>query len=512
MTSIHVTVCQEQATAVKTGRLTVGMVGVSVTFSFDEQWEGLKRIAVFRSGDISRDRALLLSDTTTVPFEVLYKPEERLMVGVEGRTEDGTLVIPTTWADAGVVLDGANASGDYGKDPSPNAYDDIMAAIRSGALQGPQGPKGDKGDPAEVPPRDITTGKLSPAEKGKFANLMPHKWLLSYLRQESDNLSGFAAWAYRNANVDVYSHLDTVHSVFKRMFDTANKASNGYKYKLLEETEENEAYFAMLVPGSYGGGTAMSSHGYEYTMTEEDYQIGDIFCGRYVKTLDNGTTTDKGYYMAVYMGQEENGVYLRRNFLIYLDYGEGVDLEGSAYISEYSDLCAFMGADSEFGTPVYYYVLRPENLAALDVRRVEKSVDALQQTDADMKNLSKANVNYYGALPVSRGGTGAGTAANALKNLGAMTDKLVHESITITPTSKSLDEHIDDFLSGMSSGTNRFVNVVNSKGDKEQFSLKAGGNRWMLLITKITSNYARVLAWCTSTCWIRSKSNGEWSE
>lgn len=518
MTSINVSVCAEQAKAVRTGKLTVGMVGVSVTFSFDGAWDGLKKIAVFRSGNVTRDRSLIVSETTTVPHEVLHKAEERLWIGVEGRAEDGTLVIPTTWADAGVVLPGANATGEEGKDPTPNAYDDIMAAIKAGALVGPQGPKGDKGDPGVVV-RDISTGRLTPAEQSTFATLLGNNWLSSNWIKESNNLPGYAAWAYGKANVEVYSYLHSVHSVFKQMFDTANKAANGYKYKMRELTEENRVYFTMLVPGSYGGGTAMTSHGYEYTLSEEDYRVGDIFCSRFSKTLSDGTTTDKCYYMAIYIGELDNGSYVSHRFMVYIDYGDGVDEEPAIYTADYTDLCAMMGADSEMGTPIYYYVLRPENIAIADVLRVEKDVEDLQKSDAAMMNLSNANANFYGMLPISRGGTGAGNAANALIKLGAMPEYLVNYDIRVTADSKTLDEQIDDILWEIfdknrenAAAVNAFVSVVCDGAGKDKFSLKAGGNRWMLLITKITSNYARVLAWCTGSCWVRSKSQGEWGE
>ena len=480
MTSINVTVSDVRAKAEKTGKLTVGMVGVPVCFSFDETWEGLKRIAVFRCGNVIRDRALLLSDSTTVPYEVLYKENERLWVGVEGRGENGELVIPTTWAEVGVVLDGANATGREGDEASPNAYDDIMAAIKSGALRGPQGPKGDKGDPAVVPPRDISTGKLTDGEKAALAALTDQGWLGSKLFIESNNLPGFATWAYGSANVDVSSYLQSVHKTFGKMFDTANKASNGYKYQMLPETEDNRLFFAMLVPGSYGGGTAFSSHGYRYTMAEEDYRVGDLFCSRFTKKLENGSSTDKCYYMALFLGAENRNGYTYRRFLVYIDYGDGVAESHSVYITDYTDLCALMGADTEIGTPIYYFVLRPENIAVADTLRVEKAV-------------------------------------NALGKLTAMPEYLVNYDILVTKDSKTLDQQIDDILWEIfdknrenASAVNAFVSVVCDGAGSDRFSLKAGGNRWMMLITKITSHYARVLAWCTGSYWVRSKSNGVW--
>jgi hypothetical protein len=91
-------------------------------------------------------------------------------------------------------------------------------------------------------------------------------------------------------------------------------------------------------------------------------------------------------------------------------------------------------------------------------------------------------------------------------------EKLVSENITVTATSKTLDEQLEEIFKSMSNGTNRYVYVVCDGANAAQFSLKSGGNRWMLLLTKITSNYARAFAWCTGTEWVRSRRDGAWGE
>ena len=420
------------------------MVGVPVTFTFDEAWEGLSRFAVFRCGTVVRDRALLLDNSTTVPHEVLHKPEEHLLVGVEGRAADGTLVIPTTWADAGVVLDGANASGDYGKDPSPNAYDDIMAAIKSGALRGPQGEKGDKG---ETPLRDINLGRLSRAEKAVLAGLKEGT--------PGKQVANLAVWAYAQANIDVSAYFtgDTISNIYRSL------GNSNY-------------YSVMLVPDSKN-----------QQLDEDQLQIGDIFCGQY-----KGDVSTNGYWSAVYQG---NNLWIKN---------EGGN--GNAEVIAFDEGSTIYDA-KEWN---YYYILRPENIAVAEI-------DAL-------KDLSKAEENYTGLLPIERGGTGAMTEAAArenlgitLANIGAMPGYLVNYDIRVTADSKTLDEQIDDILweifdknRNNAAAVNAFVSVVCESGvGVDKFSLKAGGNRWMMLITKITSNYARVLAWCTGQFWMRTK-------
>ena len=110
------------------GALTAGMVGVPVAFSFDESWDGLNKVAVFE-GCAVKTRALVESNETTVPHEVLRVSGMSLRVGVEGRNDDGTIVYPSVMQQAGVIQEGADASADPGADPSPTIYDDIMAEV-----------------------------------------------------------------------------------------------------------------------------------------------------------------------------------------------------------------------------------------------------------------------------------------------------------------------------------------------------------------------------------------------
>ena len=110
------------------GALTAGMVGVPVAFSFDESWNDMNRIAVFK-GCTTKTRALVEGNDTTVPYEVLQSSGFALEIGVEGRTADGTIVYPSVMKWVGTIQEGADASADPGAEPSPTVYDDIMSAI-----------------------------------------------------------------------------------------------------------------------------------------------------------------------------------------------------------------------------------------------------------------------------------------------------------------------------------------------------------------------------------------------
>ena len=83
--------------------VTSGSVNVyDVRFEFSEDWEGLTRTAVFRSG--SQSVSVLLDDSgeCVIPWEVT-DPDDRqkmLYAGVFG-ARDGTVTLPTVWAGRG---------------------------------------------------------------------------------------------------------------------------------------------------------------------------------------------------------------------------------------------------------------------------------------------------------------------------------------------------------------------------------------------------------------------------
>jgi hypothetical protein len=109
------------------GLLTAGMVGATATFAFDSAWAGLTKTAVFRCGGLVRD-VIGVEDSARIPTEVLCADAD-LYVGVEGRSSDGAVVIPTVWVRAAYVYPGANASGDPSVDPELPVWAQIQAMI-----------------------------------------------------------------------------------------------------------------------------------------------------------------------------------------------------------------------------------------------------------------------------------------------------------------------------------------------------------------------------------------------
>ena len=162
MSNIHIAVSGADAAVTRPATLTAGMVGAAVTFSFSgEAWAALEKIAVFRAGNVRRDVTAWENGTCAIPWECLRMPGEHLLAGVYGADGDGTVVIPTVYADCGVIQPGADPTGDPAADPdtpffTPMLERALAEAKASGLFDGAAGPagapgaKGDKGEKGDA--------------------------------------------------------------------------------------------------------------------------------------------------------------------------------------------------------------------------------------------------------------------------------------------------------------------------------------------------------------------------
>lgn len=117
-----------RCTPQKLGIITRGMVGAEISLEYaDPLWDGLTKTVVFR-GAVAKD-VINAGETVTVPPEVLAVSSRVLSVGVYGVDADGTLVIPTLWADLGKVMPSADPSGDTSTNPSLPVWAQIQAMI-----------------------------------------------------------------------------------------------------------------------------------------------------------------------------------------------------------------------------------------------------------------------------------------------------------------------------------------------------------------------------------------------
>lgn len=129
MTGIRMEVTGNIARVVqKPGKITSGTVGLPVEFSFDSQWDSLRKVAVFQAGDTARviDEPRI---GAVVPWEVLAEAGAWLCIGVYGINENGTVVIPTVWAGVGMIEQGVRPDGDPSTDPTLPIWQEMMNRI-----------------------------------------------------------------------------------------------------------------------------------------------------------------------------------------------------------------------------------------------------------------------------------------------------------------------------------------------------------------------------------------------
>lgn len=228
MTNIVFTAIGAEASAVVSGKLTSGMVGVPILFKLDSAWDGLNIVATFIGSGEKICVPLLSNREITVPWEVLVKPNNRLLIGLEGRSDGGTLVIPTVWANAAYVYEGAVADGTESNPPTPSVYDQILESIQAGMLKGEPGEAGfsptievtktdggtrvvinDKNGRQEFTVKDGQKGdkgdqyKLTAEDAESITNILLDTGEFSKLRQDVDDI--IADKNYKNIDITAFS-------------------------------------------------------------------------------------------------------------------------------------------------------------------------------------------------------------------------------------------------------------------------------------------------------------------
>lgn len=94
-------------------------------FTFDADWDGYRRTAVFSCGDISREQ-LLTDDACTVPWEVLVA-NGYLRVGVYG-IKDGSR-LPTIWTERRMYINPGAGPTQEAADPSPTLVEQLLGRM-----------------------------------------------------------------------------------------------------------------------------------------------------------------------------------------------------------------------------------------------------------------------------------------------------------------------------------------------------------------------------------------------
>lgn len=131
------------------GILTSGMVGVEVNLCCDESWDGLRKTLVCRAGDAVKT-VLVQNNRAVVAHETLVAGKW-LEIGVEGRNDDDSVVIPTLWERCCIVLPGVDGDADPSADPTMPIWAQLQSRVEAleippvpaeiGALPGPMAAK-----------------------------------------------------------------------------------------------------------------------------------------------------------------------------------------------------------------------------------------------------------------------------------------------------------------------------------------------------------------------------------
>ena len=129
---IQITADTRRAVVTNKELLTVGSAGIQVQFTLSEDWDTLSKLAVFRVGDdgLKVDVVLGESLTCVVPPEVLTQEDEVLFIGVYGTNGQGTVIIPTVWASAGVVKPGTEPNTPAEAQPTPEIWAQILGVAQ----------------------------------------------------------------------------------------------------------------------------------------------------------------------------------------------------------------------------------------------------------------------------------------------------------------------------------------------------------------------------------------------
>ena len=109
------------------------MVGAEVEFEFSEDWSELTKAAVFTAGEEKRSvlQTQWNGNVCRIPHECLAEPDRHLLVGVYGINGDGTIVIPTVYADLGMIFTGTDTEEAPGGEFTPPMWAQVCSELEN---------------------------------------------------------------------------------------------------------------------------------------------------------------------------------------------------------------------------------------------------------------------------------------------------------------------------------------------------------------------------------------------
>lgn len=276
-----------KAVANQVSPIPAGIVGATVSFQYDNEiWGALQKTVVFRSVVI-RD-VFDAGEVVTVPPEVVAEGCATLHVGVYGMNKQGTVVIPTLWAEIGPVLPAANPSGDPSVDPDLPIWAKIQTVI---------------GDTEKLKTEDRSSlvGAVNEicAEVGKKANS-------SELQEVSENVKRAEAIAKGRAKGYVF---DTVEDLDLWLSDEAHRVELA--------VGDNLYIRAVDVPDYWWDGTQKQQ------LETQKVELSD-----YVKNTDYATATRVGLVKA----DSNCGVRMEANGALCTYQASSNDIDGKRHI------------------------------------------------------------------------------------------------------------------------------------------------------------------------------------
>lgn len=116
--------------------VTAGSRGIMTEFELSEDYAGLVVYALFKSQNAVEEVLLdAENNPVEVPWEVLDRPSLTFQVGVVGKNSEGSVVIPTIWANVGRIVTAAAASYMGPDDPSADVGTQIVEQARGAARE-----------------------------------------------------------------------------------------------------------------------------------------------------------------------------------------------------------------------------------------------------------------------------------------------------------------------------------------------------------------------------------------
>lgn len=110
--------------------ITAALTGATISVEYAPGvWDGLTKTVVFR-GSKTKD-VVSQNGIIHVPPETIALPGRHLEIGVYGIDADGLRIIPTIWCSLGLVLPGADPSGDTSTDPSLPVWGQIADRVET---------------------------------------------------------------------------------------------------------------------------------------------------------------------------------------------------------------------------------------------------------------------------------------------------------------------------------------------------------------------------------------------